>query len=217
MYDDTQESPSIPVPTSLESTLDRELLPPPPLSLSLSQGVHMKVFSKVYCDRVYFLCAERFETGSGFHPPPPLKRHVPVTVLWRCPPPPEKTWGGHTDFGLSCLPVVYQNHGSMPLAHGGGGGGDLCGLFLPAAWKYLSVKLTLRKKYFDKQKTNRKNNNDNKTEINKIRSCPNLPNCTRNFPESFRPKYYHYLGEGKSVSPHRLIRLYMVSTLMCIT
>ena len=38
-----------------------------------SQGMHMKVFSKikVYCDRVYFLCAERFETGSGFHPPPP--------------------------------------------------------------------------------------------------------------------------------------------------
>ena len=36
-----------------------------PSSLSLSQGMHMKVFSKVYCDRVYFLCAERFETGSG--------------------------------------------------------------------------------------------------------------------------------------------------------
>ena len=33
------------------------------------QGMHMKVFSKVYCDRVYFLCAERFETGSGFHYP----------------------------------------------------------------------------------------------------------------------------------------------------
>ena len=26
-------------------------------------------FSKVYCDGVYFLCAERFETGSGFPPP----------------------------------------------------------------------------------------------------------------------------------------------------
>ena len=63
------ESPSVPVPTNLESTLDRETLSP---SLSLSQGMHMKVFSKVYCDRVYFLCAERFETGSGFHPPPPL-------------------------------------------------------------------------------------------------------------------------------------------------
>ena len=35
------------------------------------QGMHMKVFSKVYRDRVYFLCAERFETGSGFHPLPP--------------------------------------------------------------------------------------------------------------------------------------------------
>ena len=33
------------------------------------QGMHMKVFSKVYCDRVYFLRAERFETGSGFQPP----------------------------------------------------------------------------------------------------------------------------------------------------
>ena len=44
--------------------------------------MHMKVFSKVYCDRVYFLCAERFETGSGFDPPPaappyPVERWVP--------------------------------------------------------------------------------------------------------------------------------------------
>ena len=41
------ESPSVPVPTNLESTLDRETLSP-------SQGMHMQVFSKVYCDRVYF-------------------------------------------------------------------------------------------------------------------------------------------------------------------
>ena len=31
----------------------------------LQQGMRLKVFSKVYCDRVYFLCAERFVTGPG--------------------------------------------------------------------------------------------------------------------------------------------------------
>ena len=50
------------------------------------QGMHMKVFSKVYRDRVYFLCAERFETGSGFHPPPPTARGV--QLRGECPPPP---------------------------------------------------------------------------------------------------------------------------------
>ena len=38
----------------------------------------MKVFSKVYFDRVYFLCAEWFETGSGFHPPPPMRVECPL-------------------------------------------------------------------------------------------------------------------------------------------
>ena len=33
--------------------------------------MHLNVFSKVYCDRVYFSCAERNMTGSGFDPPPP--------------------------------------------------------------------------------------------------------------------------------------------------
>ena len=35
----------------------------------LQQGMRLKVFSEVYCDRVYFWCAERFVTGSGFEPP----------------------------------------------------------------------------------------------------------------------------------------------------
>ena len=42
------------------------------------QGMHMKVFSKVHCDRVYFLCAERFETGSGFRPPAAPPVHMKV-------------------------------------------------------------------------------------------------------------------------------------------
>ena len=37
----------------------------------LQQGMHLNVFSKVYCDRVFFSCAERIMTGSGFDPPPP--------------------------------------------------------------------------------------------------------------------------------------------------
>ena len=42
--------------------------------------MHVKVFSEVYCDRVYFLCAERFETGSGFDPPPPPSPGTPYPV-----------------------------------------------------------------------------------------------------------------------------------------
>ena len=50
----------------------------------MQQGMHMKVFSKVYCDRVYFLCAERFVTGSGLNP----QRHPPTHLKVECPPPP---------------------------------------------------------------------------------------------------------------------------------
>ena len=50
--------------------------------------MHMKVFSEVYCDMVYFLCAERFETGSGFDPPPPQWHPLPSWNLSTPPPPP---------------------------------------------------------------------------------------------------------------------------------
>ena len=50
----------------------------------LQQGMHMKVFSEVYCDRVYFLCADRFETGSGFDPP----AAPPTHLKFEYPPPP---------------------------------------------------------------------------------------------------------------------------------
>ena len=58
----------------------------------MQQGMHMKVFSKVYCDRVYFLCAERFETGSGFAPPPPAA--PPTQLRGEYPPPPPPGGGG---------------------------------------------------------------------------------------------------------------------------
>ena len=65
-------------------------------------------FSKVYCDRVYFFCAELFETGSGFHPPP-------VQLSGECPPP--SSWemsapGGRIMWGsdglLGAL-IMYRN------------------------------------------------------------------------------------------------------------
>ena len=40
---------------------------------NIATGYALNVFSKVYCDRVYFSCAERIMTGSGFDPPP--QRH----------------------------------------------------------------------------------------------------------------------------------------------
>ena len=53
----------------------------------LQQGMHLNVFSKVYYDRVYFSCAERIMTGSGFDPPPP-QRHPPIHLRSRVPPTP---------------------------------------------------------------------------------------------------------------------------------
>ena len=54
----------------------------------LQQGMHLNVFSKVYCDRVCFSCAERIMTGSGFDPPP-MQRHPPIQFgEVECPPPP---------------------------------------------------------------------------------------------------------------------------------
>ena len=81
----------------------------------LQQGMHMKVFSEVYCDRVYF-CAERFETGSGFAPPPPSGTPLPSWNLSTppgdrvgdmCPPPPNRAPG-----------VVYHNWPSPNCHHG---------------------------------------------------------------------------------------------------
>ena len=56
-----------------------------PRSTILQQGMHLNVFSKVYYDRVYFSCAERNMTGSGFDPP----SGTPLSS-WEveCPPPP---------------------------------------------------------------------------------------------------------------------------------
>ena len=57
----------------------------------LQQGMHLNVFSKVYCDRVYFSCAERIMTGSGFDTPPPPQRHPLSSWEVECPPPPRQS------------------------------------------------------------------------------------------------------------------------------
>ena len=64
----------------------------PPLSLPLTgyAGVCI-IFVKVFS---VFLCAERCETGSGFHPPPPPSGtpYTPYTVERWVPPPPRDFW-----------------------------------------------------------------------------------------------------------------------------
>ena len=74
MYDDIQQNRESvrPVPTNLESTLDREILSLSlSLSLSPSHRVCMIVFSKVYCDRVYFCAPSGLRQGQVPPPPPP--------------------------------------------------------------------------------------------------------------------------------------------------
>ena len=58
---------------------------------NIATGYALSVFSKVYCDRVYFSCAERIMTGSGFDPPPPSGTPYPVEKS-SAPPPPPRGW-----------------------------------------------------------------------------------------------------------------------------
>ena len=75
MYDDTQQNRESVRTSTNEPWLNARSRN----SLPLSQGMHMKVFSKVYCDRVYFFVRRVVWDRVRFSPP--------VTVLWRCPPP----------------------------------------------------------------------------------------------------------------------------------
>ena len=56
--------------------------------------MHLNVFSKVYYDRVYFSCAERNMTGSGFDPPPPPPPAAPPYPVEKssAPPPPRDSY-----------------------------------------------------------------------------------------------------------------------------
>ena len=83
----------------------------------LRQGMHIKFFSKVYCDRVYFLCTERFATGCIFCAPSGLRqgqvfdpqRHPPST--WKSsapPPPPGNEPSLARTFSTICLMLVWQ-------------------------------------------------------------------------------------------------------------
>ena len=88
MHDDTQPNRESVRTSTNEPWINARSRNSAPGTLSLSQGMHMKVFSKVYCDRVYFLCAERFVTGSGFHPP--AARTV-TRQYGSAPPPPPRS------------------------------------------------------------------------------------------------------------------------------
>ena len=63
----------------------------------LRQGMHMNIFSRVYCDRVCFLCTKRIATGSGFRPP----AATPPPSTWKSsalpppPPPPPRASRSH--------------------------------------------------------------------------------------------------------------------------
>ena len=74
MSDDTQQNREFVRTSTNEPWINarsRNSLPPP------TGYAYESFFSKVYCDRVYVLCDERFEIGSGFHPPPPSGTPLP--------------------------------------------------------------------------------------------------------------------------------------------
>ena len=88
---------------SVQRTLNQHSIVKLTPSLSLSQGMHMNVFSKVYCDRVYFFCAPsglrqgQVVTPSGT--PYPVERWVPPP-----PPPTGRKWAkSETSFLKECI------------------------------------------------------------------------------------------------------------------
>ena len=70
----------------------------------------MNIFCKVYQDRVYFSCAERFKTGSGFQPP----SGTPRPFESRVPPPPPPPGPQHSSpyQGIDCSVAVL---GCVPI------------------------------------------------------------------------------------------------------
>ena len=78
----------------------------------LQQGMHLNVFSKVYYDRVYFSCAERIMTGSGFDPP----AAPPYPLEKSSAPPPPRTSHREKVLDRSLLIVhPLQGHHKAPL------------------------------------------------------------------------------------------------------
>ena len=78
----------------------------------LQQGMRLKVFSKVYCDRVYFLCAKRFVTCRvRFWTP----SGTPLPIWEASAPPPPGTYS-HL-LGV-IMPSLFSPHcGSSPVPH----------------------------------------------------------------------------------------------------
>ena len=70
---------------------------------NIATGYAFECFSKVYCDRVYFSCAERIMTGSGFAPPPPPRRHPLSSWEVECPPPPPPPGTSHAWIHIICF------------------------------------------------------------------------------------------------------------------
>ena len=61
-----------------------------PATVQYCDMVCIWTFLVRYCDRVYFVCTERFATGSGFRPP----AAPPSTWKSSAPPPPPGSGGG---------------------------------------------------------------------------------------------------------------------------
>ena len=78
-----------------------------PRSTILQQGMHLNVFSKVYCDRVYFSCAER---KGQVLTPPPSGTPYPVEKSSAPPPPrgsiPLPRWGRFNE--ISCVKMAFS-------------------------------------------------------------------------------------------------------------
>ena len=92
---------------------------------NIATGYAYEIFSKVYCDRVYFLCTGRFATGSGFRPP----ASPPPPSTWKSSAPPR---GNHIPIAVLLPSASASQYSADPkrTMGGGGGGGGLRHFFL---------------------------------------------------------------------------------------
>ena len=84
---------------------------------NIATGYAYDFFSKVYCDRVYFLCTERIATGSGFRPPaaPPPRPHESRVPRPPPPPPPGKIGISTTSSCFVHDNFFYKTHSPVQL------------------------------------------------------------------------------------------------------
>ena len=98
------ESPSVPVPTNLESTLDRETLSPYHRVCIWKFVVRYIVTGCIFC------APSGLRQGQVFTPPPPPSGTSPPPSIWKSPPPPPPGEDSHVPLHFTKFNHIITSH-----------------------------------------------------------------------------------------------------------